>query len=171
MDREIPGTPEIKPEPCGALSTAKSKKRRRSKGRAELWDLGDTPKAPKRRQTTRLSMRRNSEPEDNSSSSAVEDVTFVETYRRDPKDYEYYSVSPAGKVREYDSAEFYEDSEGDHLSNEDAIDNGPTYEGNEDEEIEETQSDPDSCLKVTCLVFYIYIQLTYFPVRPLFVKR
>jgi hypothetical protein len=170
MDREIPGTPEIKPEPCEVLSTAKSKKRRRSKGRAELWDLGDTPKAPKRRQTTRLSMRRNSEPED-SSSSAVEDVTFVETYRRDPKDYEYYSVSPAGKVREYDSAEFYEDSEGDHLSNEDAIDNSSTYEGNEDEEMEETQSDPDSCLKVTCLVFYIYTQLTYLPVGPFFVRR
>ena len=49
MDREIPGPLEIKPEPYEVLLTAKSKKRRRLKGRAEVWDLGDTLKAPKRR--------------------------------------------------------------------------------------------------------------------------
>jgi phage baseplate assembly protein W len=155
-DREIPGTPEIKRDPQEVLSTPKSKKRRRSKGHAELWDLVDTPKAPKRRQATRLSMRQTSE-SDHGSSSTVEDVTFVETYRRDPKEYEYYSVSTTGKVREYGKAEFYEDSEEDYLSNGDVSDHSLEYERNEEdeEEDEETQSNPNSCLKVARLVFNV----------------
>ena len=147
MSSGIPGTPEVKPESQEVLSTTKSKKRRRSEASAELWDLGDTPKAPKRRGVTRLSMRRSPE-SDHDGSSAGEDVTFVETYRRDPKEYEYYGVSSTGNVREYGRAKLEEDSE-DILPNKDVTDNGSGHEGNEeDRKVNEVQTNLASCPKV-----------------------
>jgi hypothetical protein len=62
----------------------------------------------------------------------------METYRRDFKDYEYYSVSLIGKIREYNLVEFYENLEEEYFSNEDIINNSLTYNGNKKKEIEET---------------------------------
>jgi hypothetical protein len=152
MDRAVSASPDVKLEPEDASSTTKASKRRRSEIRAELWDLGDTPKAPKRRKATRLSSKRQRSElggADYDSSSSIEDVTFVETYRRDPEDYEYYSVSPDGKVREHHEADFYDDWEEDSLSNEDAGDEGSEFEvDKEDQEVDEDEGTPCSYLQV-----------------------
>jgi hypothetical protein len=80
----------------------------------------------------------------------------METYKRVPKEYEYYRVSSTGKVRECDGAEFEEDSE-DILPHTDVTDNGLGHEGNEeDQEVYKVQTKLDSCLKVRASIrFYI----------------
>jgi hypothetical protein len=61
----------------------------------------------------------------------------METYRRDFKDYKYYSISLTGKVREYNLIKFYEDLEEEYLSNEDIINNSLTYNENKEKKIKE----------------------------------
>ncbi len=164
MSRRIPGTPEVKLGSQEVLSTTKSKKRRRSEASAELWDLGDTPTAPRRRGVTRLStrrgatrlsMRRNRE-SDYDGSSTDDGATFIETYKREPNEYEYYRITSTGKVRVYDRAEFEEDSE-DILPHRDVTDNGSGHEGNEeDHKVNKVQTKPRSCAKVRASIrFYI----------------
>lgn len=152
MERAIPGSPDVKLESEEASPTTRATKRRRSASRAELWDLGDTPKAPKRRNAAKLSSKRQRSESGETNygdSSVIEDVTFVETYRRDPKDYEYYSVSPEGKARVHGEADFYDDLEEDSLSNKDAGDENSEYETNkEDQEVGEDEDIPRPYLKV-----------------------
>ena len=112
--------PDIKFEE-DVLLTTKAGKRRRSGGRAEMWDVGDMPKTPKRRYTTRLSSQRQGSTSggtDCESSPAVKGITYVETYRRRPDEYEYYN----------------DDSEEDSRPDEDADDNNSEHDSNEEDE-------------------------------------
>jgi hypothetical protein len=142
LDRVLPASPDIKLEPGESSSTTKANKRRRSESRAEMWELGDTPKAPKRRYATRLSSQgRSSESRGTNcdSSPVIEGVTFVETYRRNPHEYDYYSISPNGKLREHSEGDLDDDLEEGSLSNDGAGDDCSEYEGDEDEEVEEDE--------------------------------
>ena len=151
LDREILSSPDIKLEPDEPSLTTKARKRRRSGSRAELWDLGDTPKAPKRRYTTRLSSQgRASGPRGTNcdSSLAIRGVIYEETYLRGPGKSDYYSVEPFGKVLDYGEGDFSNDSEDESLSDEDAGDEGSSYERGGDEQREQNVVTPPSCSKV-----------------------
>jgi hypothetical protein len=164
LGRAIPASADGEHEKDEASSTKKTNKRRRSESRAELWDVGETPKAPKRRHATRLSSKR---PDSRvggtscASSPASEVVTFVETYRREPEEYEYYTVSPSQKVREDGSTDFYDDSEEGFLSNEDAGDEESEYDGNAKDEGEEDGGSPSRYFEVGWMVFEVFILLTH----------
>jgi hypothetical protein len=146
LDRPVLANPEVKLETEKSSSATKGKKRRRSESRTEMWDLGDTPKAPKRRYVKRLSQKGTN----CKSSPAPSDVIFEETYRRGPGDRrDYYSIASNGQVREYDEGDFADDFEEDSLSNEDAGDKDSEDVGNEeDKEGENDEATPSPLHKV-----------------------
>lgn len=146
LDRPIPANPDVKLEAEKSSSATEAKKRRRSESCTEIWDLGDTPKAPKRRHATRLSRKGTH----CSSSPAPSDVIFEETYRRGPGDRrDYYSIASNGQVHEYDEGDFADDFEEDSLSSEDAGDEGSEDGRNkEDKEGENDELTPSPLRKV-----------------------
>jgi hypothetical protein len=120
LDRPIPANPDVKPETKKSSSATKAKKRRRSRSRAEVWDLGDTPKAPKRRYVKRLSQKRTN----GRASPSRSDVAFEETHRRRLDDRrDYNSIASNRQVHEYDEGDLADGFE-DSPPNEDAGNKG-----------------------------------------------
>src|SRR2546423_324380 len=118
--RKLPSTPDIKLEPDEPSSTTNAKKRFHSEVRREMQDLGDTPKPVERRYTTRLSSQRQNSKSGGAkcdSSRATESVVFVETYKRSPQQYEYYSSAPGREERELGGGYFHDDSKESPLAN------------------------------------------------------
>jgi hypothetical protein len=149
LGRAIPASADGELEQDEVSSTRKTNKRRRSENRAELWDIGDTPKAPKRRHATKLSSKRQDSRVGGGScdsSPSSESVTFVETYRRDPEEYEYYTVPPNQKVREDGSIDFSDGSEEGFVSNEEASDE--ESESDAKDEAEEDEGTPSPYFEV-----------------------
>lgn len=155
LDRAAPATPDVKVKAEELWATPKGSKRRRSESRQDMWDLGDTPKTPKRRHAPRLFSQRHSSISartDHGSGLAIEGVTFAETYRRSPREYEYYSIEPNGKLHEYDEGDLFTDSEDDSLSNEGDGGEDSEYDGHEEnEEAEKSKDTPSPYAKVESL--------------------
>ena len=79
-------------------SPVKSNKRRRRASSGGEWDLGDTPKGPKRRNATRLSLNQESGRASCDNSPDVLNTIFIETYKREPGTEEHYRVGRDGEL-------------------------------------------------------------------------
>ncbi len=79
-------------------SPVKSNKRHRRASSGDPWDLGDTPKGPKRRYATRLSLNQESGQNSCNNTPDVSNTIFIETYKRKPGSEEHYRVGRDGEL-------------------------------------------------------------------------